>query len=149
MESNLSVFDVSVFYDSVSLCLLCSVSLCLWEERCSCDVWLYFGRISGISPRKVPNSTKRHSENLFAVHTLLWSLVCLGTCSRTFSRTSSWTCPGTFSRTFSGCSCRDDPRPPQPCSRRRKKSFRPPPFSGHDFIRTLQMSLKSLVFPSR
>ena len=123
VDSNFSVFYVSVLYGSVSLCLYGSVSLCLWEERCSCDVWLYFGRISGISPRKVPN-------NLFAVHTLLWSLVCFGTCSRTFSRTSSWTCPGTFSRTFSGCSCRDDPRP-QPCSRRRKSSwFSSSPFSG-------------------
>ena len=72
-----------LFCDSVSLCLYGSVSLCLWEERCSCDVWLYFGRISGISSRKVPNSTKRHSENLFAVQSphpplepcLLWNLL--------------------------------------------------------------------------
>ena len=32
VDSNFSVFDVSVFYDSVSLCLYGSVSLCLWEE---------------------------------------------------------------------------------------------------------------------
>ena len=32
VDSNFSVFDVSVFCDSVSLCLCGSVSLCLWEE---------------------------------------------------------------------------------------------------------------------
>ena len=60
MESNLSVFDVSVFYDSVSLCLYGSVSLCLWEEGVAATYDYFFGRISGISPRKVPNSKKRH-----------------------------------------------------------------------------------------
>ena len=94
VDSNFSVFYVSVFSDSMPLCLYGSVSLCPWEERCSRDLWLYVGRISGISASKVPS--------LFAVQALLWSLVCFGTCSGTFSRTSSWTCPATFSRTFSG-----------------------------------------------
>ena len=39
------------------LCLYGSVSLCLWDERCSRDLWLYVGRTSGISPSKVPNRT--------------------------------------------------------------------------------------------
>ena len=60
VDSNFSVFYVSVFSDSMSLCLYGSVSLCLWEERCSRDLWVYFGRISGISACKVPNSTKHH-----------------------------------------------------------------------------------------
>ena len=92
VDSNFSVFYVSVFSDSMPLCLYGSVSLCPWEERCSRDLWLYVGRISGISASKVPS--------LFAVQALLWSLVCFGTCSGTFSRTSSWTCPATFSRTL-------------------------------------------------
>ena len=32
VDSNLSVLYVSVFYDSVSLCLYGSVSLCLWKR---------------------------------------------------------------------------------------------------------------------
>ena len=55
VDSNFSVFYVSVFSDSMSLCLYASVSLCLWEDRCSRDLWFYVGRISGAS--KVPNST--------------------------------------------------------------------------------------------
>ena len=43
VDSNFFVFDVSVFYDSVSLCLYGSVSLCLWEEGVAATYAYFLG----------------------------------------------------------------------------------------------------------
>ena len=43
VDSNFSVLNVSVFYDSVSLCLYGSVSLCLWEEGVAATYDLFLG----------------------------------------------------------------------------------------------------------